>query len=45
MLTHRNLVANLAVLDSVASLCGDDVALAVLPPGFPTWARSAILCC
>ncbi len=45
MLTHRNLVANLAVLDSVVSLCGDDVALAVLPPGFPTGARSAILCC
>jgi acyl-CoA synthetase (AMP-forming)/AMP-acid ligase II len=31
MLTHRNLLASLAVLDSVVHLSEDDVALAVLP--------------
>jgi acyl-CoA synthetase (AMP-forming)/AMP-acid ligase II len=31
MLTHRNLLASLAVLDSVVQLSEDDVALAVLP--------------
>jgi acyl-CoA synthetase (AMP-forming)/AMP-acid ligase II len=31
MLTHRNLLASLAVLDSVIQLSEDDVALAVLP--------------